>query len=305
MSLVSRNVITGSAARQPARYRQSIGMKRRRLLGDVLIYLLLIGVGISMAFPLFWMVSTSFKTEPELSILPPPLLPIHWTLASYPAAFARIPYLQMLANSVLVAVVATFGTVLTSTFAGFAFARLRFPGRDRLFLLYLAVLMVPFPVTLVPLYLLMNSIGWVNSLTAVIFPSFVSAYNTFLCRQFMLSLPTELEDAARIDGAGPPRIYAHVILPLCGPVIAAITIFSFLTSWNSFIWPLIILNSPDKQTLPIGLTTIAMATTNYGGYTPWTTLMAAATLGALPMVAVYLVAQRYFVEGIALTGVKG
>lgn len=280
-------------------------MTRQRLLGDVLVYLLLIGVGISMAFPLFWMVSTSFKTDPELSILPPPLLPIHWTVASYPAAFARIPYLRMLANSTLVAVAATFGTVLTSTFAGFAFARLRFPGRDRLFLVYLAVLMVPFPVTLVPLYLLMNAIGWVNSLTAVIFPSFVSAYNTFLCRQFMLSLPTELEDAARMDGAGPPRIYAHVILPLCGPVIAAITIFSFLSSWNSFIWPLIILNSPDKQTLPIGLTTIAMATTNYGGYTPWTTLMAAATLGALPMVAVYLVAQRYFVEGIALTGLKG
>jgi multiple sugar transport system permease protein len=304
MSSANRDLLVHGAVRQSAGYPRTLGMRRQRLAADAVVYLILIGVGISMFFPLFWMLSTSFKTEPELAILPPPLLPLHWTWANYPVAFARIPYLRMLANSVIVAVVVTIGRVLTSTFAGFAFARLRFPGRDRLFLLYLAVLMVPFPVTLVPLYLLMNALGWVDSLSAVIFPSFVSAYNTFLCRQFMLSLPGELEDAARIDGAGPPRIYWHVILPLCGPVVAATTIFSFLTSWNSFIWPLIILNSPEKQTLPIGLTTIATATTNYGGYTPWTMLMAAATAGALPMLAVYLVAQRYFVEGIALTGLK-
>lgn len=305
MSSLNSNVISGAMAPPSSRYLNVAGSRRRRALGDVLVYLVLIAVGISMAFPLFWMVSTSFKSVPELALLPPPLLPLHWTWANYPAAFARIPYLRMLANSAIVAVIATLGTVLTSTFAGFAFSRLRFPGRDRLFLLYLAVLMVPFPVTLVPLYLLMSAVGWVNTLTAVIAPSLVSAYNTFLCRQYMLSLPRELEDAARIDGAGPPRIYAHVILPLCGPVVAAMTIFAFLASWNSFIWPLIILSSPDQQTLPIGLTTIALAGTNYGGYTPWTTLMAAATLGALPMIAVYLVAQRHFVEGIALTGVKG
>lgn len=304
MSLANR-VLSVGAARPSRGYRTAPGMRRQRIVGDAVVYLILIGVGVTMFFPLFWMVSTSFKTEPELAILPPPLLPLHWTWANYPVAFARIPYMRMLANSVVVAVAVTFGRVLTSTFAGFAFARLRFPGRDRLFLVYLAVLMVPFPVTLVPLYLLMNMLGWVNSLSAVIFPSFVSAYNTFLCRQFMLSLPSELEDAARIDGAGPPRIYWHVILPLSGPVIAATTIFSFLTSWNSFIWPLIILNSPEKQTLPIGLTTIATATTSYGGYTPWTMLMAAATAGALPMLLVYLVAQRYFVKGIALTGLKG
>ncbi len=305
MSSVNSNVIPEGMVRSSSRHLKVAGTQRQRLFGDILVYVVLIGVGISMAFPLFWMISTSFKTVPELAILPPPLLPLHWTWDNYPAAFARIPYFRMLANSGIVTVVATAGTVLTSTFAGFAFARLRFPGRDRLFLLYLAVLMVPFPVTLVPLYLLMSALGWVNTLTAVIAPSFVSAYNTFLCRQYMLSLPKELEDAARIDGAGPPRIYAHVILPLCGPVIAAMTIFAFLANWNSFIWPLIILSSPDTQTLPIGLTTIALAGTNYGGYTPWTTLMAAATLGALPMIAVYLVAQRYFVEGIALTGLKG
>ena len=299
-SVVAERQVSKTSGRQAA-----VGMRGRRLVFDVLVYSVLIAVGITMAFPLFWMISTSFKSEPELYILPPPLLPIEWNWTNYGQAFERIPYWRMLANSLVVAVVVTYGRVITSTFAGFAFARLRFPGRDQLFLMYLAVLMVPFPVTMVPLYLLMNVLGLVDNLLAVMLPPFVSAYNTFLCRQFMLTLPGELEDAARIDGANPPRIYAHVILPLCGPVIAATTIFSFLMSWNSFIWPLIILSSPDNLTLPIGLTMIATARTNYGGYTPWTLLMAAATAAALPMIIVYLVAQRHFVQGIALTGLKG
>jgi multiple sugar transport system permease protein len=282
----------------------SLVVKSRRRLVDLLIYALLIAVGLSMAFPLFWMVSTSLRTEPELYILPPPLLPIHWTLDNYPDAFARIAYWVMLKNSLFVAVIVTFGRVITSTFAGFAFSRLRFPGRDKIFLLYLGVLMIPFPVTMVPLYLLTSTLGLVDNLLAIILPPFVSAFTTFLCRQYMLSLPSELEDAARIDGCNPPRIYLHVILPLCGPVIAATTIFSFLTTWNSFIWPLIILSSPDNLTLPIGLTTIATARSSYGGYTPWTLLMAAACAAALPMIAVYMVAQRHFVQGIALTGLK-
>jgi multiple sugar transport system permease protein len=303
----SLSTTTGSPAdgRDITIRRAPRGMRAQKRLTDTLIYALLIGVGLSMAFPLFWMISTALRTEPELYILPPPLLPITWTLDNFPQAFARVAYWTMLQNSLMVAVVVTFGRVITSTFAGFAFARLRFPGRDRLFLLYLGVLMIPFPVTMVPLYLLMSNIGLVDSLAAIILPPFVSAYNTFLCRQFMLSLPSELEDAARIDGCNPPRIYWHVVLPLCGPVIAATTIFSFLTTWNSFIWPLIILSSPDHLTLPIGLTMIATARANYGGYTPWTLLMAAATAAAVPMFIVYLTAQRYFVEGIALTGIKG
>jgi len=280
-------------------------MKSRKRAVDFWVYVVLIGVGASMAFPLFWMLSTSLRTEPELYMLPPPILPIHWTLDNYRVAFERIPYWGMLWNSLFVAVIVTFGRVITSLFAGFAFARLTFPARNKLFLLYLAVLMIPFPVTLVPLYLLMSTIGWTDNLIAIILPPFVSAYTTFLCRQYMLGLPTELEDAARIDGCNPLRVFVHVILPLCGPVIAATTIFSFLTTWNSFIWPLIILNSPDNLTLPIGLTVLATAGTNYGGYTPWTTLMAAATAAAIPMIAVYLAAQRYFLEGIAITGLKG
>jgi multiple sugar transport system permease protein len=279
--------------------------KDRKRIGDFWAYIILIGAGITMAFPLFWMLSTSLRTEPELYILPPPVLPIHWTADNYGVAFERIPYWGMLWNSVFVAIIVTAGRVFTSTFAGFAFARLRFPGRNKIFLLYLAVLMIPFPVTLVPLYLLMNAIGWTDNLIAIILPPLVSAFTTFLCRQYMLGLPTELEDAARIDGCNPPRIYWHVIMPLCGPVIAATTILSFLATWNSFVWPLIILNSPENLTLPIGLTILATAGTNYGGYTPWTTLMAAATAAAIPMIVVYLVAQRYFLAGIAMTGIKG
>ena len=282
-----------------------MGKKRRKLVVDILTYLILCLVGITMVFPLFWMVSTSFKSDSELFILPPPLLPLHPTLANYPQAFERIPYFRMLWNSIVVAVVVTVGRVFTSTFGGFAFARLQFPGRDKLFLLYLAVLMVPFPVTMIPLYLIMKALGWINSLNSVMYPAIVSAYTTFLCRQFMLTLPVELEDAARIDGANPGRIYWNVIMPLCGPVIAATVIFTFLSSWNSFLWPLLMLSTPEKTTLPIGLTMIANARVNYGGYTPYTQLMAAATAGAIPMILVYIAAQKQFIQGIAVTGLKG
>lgn len=302
MLSLNKSVAGSTQSRRPV---WPIGKKRRKLIVDLLIYVILIAVGITMVFPMFWMISTSLKTEPELYILPPPLWPKEAVFDNYPQMFERVPFLSMLWNSIFVAVVVTFGRVLTSTFAGFAFARLQFPGRDKLFLVYLAVLMVPFPVTMVPLYLIMKTLGLLNSLAAVILPPFVSAYNTFLIRQFMLTLPRELDDSAHIDGASPLRIYWNVILPLCGPVIAATVIFSFLTSWNSFIWPLLVLSTPDKMTLPIGMALIATATTNYGGYTPWTHLMAAATAGALPMVLVYLVAQRQFVQGIALTGIKG
>ena len=281
------------------------GGKRRRIFDSVITWLVLGAGGITMVFPLFWMISTSFKAESELYIFPPPLLPINWTWDNYPIAFRNVNYGRLLFNSVTVAIIVTCGRVITSTFAGFAFARLNFPGRDQLFLMYLGVLMVPFPVTMVPLYLLMRSLGWIDNLVAIILPLFVSAYNTFLVRQYMLTLPTELEDAARIDGASVPRIYASVVLPLCGPVIAAITVFSFLTSWNSFIWPLLVLSSPQNLTLPIGVALIATARAHYGGYTPWTMLMAVATASAIPMIIVYLLAQRHFVRGIALTGLKG
>jgi multiple sugar transport system permease protein len=158
---------------------------------------------------------------------------------------------------------------------------------------------------MIPLYLVVQKLGWLNSLYAVIFPPMVSAYITFLVRQFMLTLPVELEDSARIDGASPPRIYWNIVLPLCGPVIAATIIFSFLSSWNAFIWPLLTLSSPENLTLPIGLTMIANARVNFGGYTPYGELMAAATAGAIPMILVFLVAQRQFVQGIAVTGIKG
>ncbi len=280
------------------------GKQRRRQAANVLAYAILIGVGITMVFPLFWMVSTSFKTEPELFILPPPLLPQRLYLGNYPRAFERIPYLRMLWNSTFVAVVVTFGRVITSTCAGFAFSRLEFPGRNKLFLIYLSVMMVPFPVTMIPAYLIMKALGWLNTLYSVVFPPLVSAYTTFLVRQFMLTLPKELEDAARIDGANPPRIYWHVVMPLCGPVIAATVIFTFLGSWNSFLWPLLMLSSAEKLTLPIGMAMIANARINYGGYTPYSELTAAATAGAIPMVLVYLLAQRQFVRGIAMTGIK-
>jgi multiple sugar transport system permease protein len=290
---------------QPAKNYFSTGMRRRKFFGDLLIWTILVAVGITMFFPLLWMASTSFKTEQELYILPPPIFPKGLSWENYVEGFLHLPYFQMLFNSIFVAVVVTLGRVVTSTFAGFAFARLRFPGRNVIFLLYLGVLMVPFPVTMVPLYLLVREFHLLDTLTAVILPSFVSAFNTFLCRQFMLGLPSELEDAARIDGANPPLIYWHVILPLSGPVIAAVVVFSFLTSWNSFIWPLLVVSSPENMTIPIGIAMVASSRSSYGGFVPWNTMMAIATASALPVILIYMFAQRQFVEGIAMTGIKG
>lgn len=279
--------------------------RRWKGIANAAAWLILGSAAVTMLFPLFWMVVTSLKSEPELYQIPPALVPARLNWGNYLDAFGYIPYWRMLANSSMIAALVTAGRVLTSTFAGFSFARLRYPGRDLLFLLYLAVLMVPFPVTMVPLYLIMRAFGWLDSYNALIVPAIVSAYNTFLARQFMLSIPRDLDDAARIDGANPFTIYWRVVLPLCKPVIAVITVFSFMQSWNSFIWPLLVINSAEKFTIPLGLAIIAGGRDGYGGYIAWNYLMAAATASAVPMIVIFLLAQRYFIQGIAMSGIKG
>lgn len=305
LSFNEKSVAELPRKRAPERRQARLGVRAQRGVVDALTWIVLGAAAITMLFPLFWMVSTSFKSEPELYQFPPPLLPARLNWSNYLEAFGYIPYWRMLGNSAMIASVVTIGRVLTSTFAGFSFARLRYPGRDKLFLLYLAVLMVPFPVTMVPLYLIMRAFGWLDSYNALIIPAIVSAYNTFLARQFMLSLPLDLDDAARIDGANPFTIYWRIILPLCKPVIAVITVFSFMQSWNSFIWPLLVISSSERFTVPLGLAIIATGRDGYGGYIAWNYLMAAATASALPMIAIFLIAQRYFVQGIAMTGLKG
>ncbi|MBM3123385.1 MAG: carbohydrate ABC transporter permease [Chloroflexi bacterium] len=203
-------------------------------------------------------------------------------------------------NSVIVAVLVTVGQVLTSSLAAYAFARLHFPGRDKLFLGYLGTLMVPYVVTMIPVFVLLRLMHLVDTYAALILPAMFSAYGTFMLRQFFLTIPTELEDAARIDGCGQWGIYTNVILPLSKPALATLTTFVFLSNWNSFMWPLIVISSPEKKTLPIGLYAFM------GQYdTEWTLLMAASLVALLPVLLVFVLGQRYFVRGIVMSGLKG
>ncbi|MFQ5810996.1 MAG: ABC transporter permease subunit, partial [Armatimonadota bacterium] len=202
-------------------------------------------------------------------------------------------------NSLLVAIVVTFGQVFTSSLAAYAFARLQFPGRDKVFLGYLATMMIPAVVTMIPVFILLRQLGWIDSYKALIFPAMFSAYGTFLLRQFFLTIPTDLEDAARIDGCGAFGIYWNVILPLSKPALATLTTFVFLGSWNNYMWPLIVINSTSKKTLPIALQSFQGLYT-----TEWTLLMAASLLVLLPVLIVFIFNQRFFVRGIVLTGLK-
>jgi len=203
-------------------------------------------------------------------------------------------------NSVLVAVCVTVGQVFTSSLAAYAFARLRFPGRDKLFLGYLGTLMVPYVVTMIPVFILLRYMHLVDTYAALILPAMFSAYGTFMLRQFFLTIPRELEDAARIDGCGKWGIYVNVILPLSKPALATLTTFVFLGNWNSFMWPLIVVSSPEKRTLPVGLHAFMGANT-----TEWSLLMAASLMVMLPVLMVFMLGQRYFVKGIVLSGLKG
>jgi multiple sugar transport system permease protein len=202
-------------------------------------------------------------------------------------------------NSLFVTILVTVGGVFTSSLAAFAFSRLNFPGRDRLFLSYLGTMMVPQVVTMIPIFVLLKMMGWIDTYAAMILPPMFTAYGTFLLRQFFSSIPTELEDAARMDGCGLWGIYRHVIVPLSGPALATLTTFIFLGTWNSFMWPLIVVNSMEKRPLMLGLYAF-MSQYN----TEWALLMAASLMVMAPVIIVFLIGQRYFVRGIVLSGLK-
>jgi multiple sugar transport system permease protein len=209
-------------------------------------------------------------------------------------------FLMFYLNSIFVALCTTFGQVFTASLAAYAFARLKFPGRDKLFIAYLATMMIPGAVTMIPVFILMKKIAWVDTYRALIIPSMFTAYGTFLLRQFFMTLPGDLEDAAKIDGCNLFGIYWRIILPLSKPALATLTTFTFIGSWNNFMWPLIMINSMEKKTLPIGLASFQ------GLYsTDWTLLMAASVMVIIPVLIVFVVNQRFFVEGIRLGAIKG
>lgn len=252
-----------------------------------------------MVGPFIWQLLTSLKTLPNAVRVPPTLVPDgQWS--NYTQVFDLLPFGRQLLNTVIMTGARTAGQLLFCSMAAFAFARLRFPGRGVLFGLFLSVLMVPPQLFIIPQYEIFADLGWLNSLTALIVPGLFSAFGTFLLRQFFLGLPIELDEAARLDGASPLRIWWSVMLPLARPGLVALGILTALWSWNDFFWPLVVNNDPEKMTVSAGLASLqGQFTTDYP------VLMAGAFVASLPVLALFVVLQRQFVEGIALTGSKG
>lgn len=272
----------------------------QRLVVDGLIYVLLLLGLLAVILPFIYMVTSSFETPVQIDSLTPQFWPNPFTPANYQQVWNDLPMARYFVNSTIVSLTITAGQLLTASMAAYAFARLRFRGRSVLFALYLGTLIIPSQVTLIPNYLIVRELHWHNTYAGLILPFVVSVFSTFLLRQFFLTIPTEYEDAARIDGATHLQIYWRIILPLARPALATVVILTFLASWNNFLWPLVVVDSPDLRTVPISITA-------YQGQfaIAWGPLMAAATLSLAPVLAVYVLMQKYVVEGIALTGQGG
>jgi multiple sugar transport system permease protein len=267
-------------------------------------YLFLIVGALAMVGPFLWMLSTSLKEPGTLfsydRIWWRDWVPTQFVWQNYVRAFKAVPFLRFYLNSIFVTACITVGQVGTSAMAAYAFARLKFPGRDQIFFSYLGTMMIPGAVTMIPVFILLRMLGWIDTYKAVILPGIFTAYGTFLLRQFFLTLPTELEDAAKIDGCSYFGIFWKIILPLSKPALATLTTFTFMGSWLNFMWPLIVLNTHSKFTLPVGLSYFQSL-----HHTDWNMLMAGSLMMILPILIVFIAFQRYFVEGIKLTGIKG
>ena len=276
--------------------------QQRKLIGDVGSFILLTIGGITMMVPFLWMVFTSLKALPEIYTYPPQFLPEDWLWGNYLKAWTLLPFDKFFINSAVVSTCVVLGQLFTCSLAGYSFGRLRYPGRDRLFFLYLATMMIPFAVIMIPLYVQMRAMGWVDTLWPLIVPAIFAPWGTFMMRQFMSTLPRELEDAARIDGASFFRIYRTIILPLTKPALATLGIFTFLGSWNNFLWPLIIISSLNLKTIPLGMMAFH---SRMPAKTPWELVMAAATFSIIPILIAFILGQKYYVRGIVTSGIKG
>ncbi|WP_112249229.1 carbohydrate ABC transporter permease [Kribbella monticola] len=263
------------------------------------VHTILIAAALAMVAPFCWQIVTSLKSLSNATKVPPSLLPEgRWD--NYGKVFDVLPFGHQFLNTVLMAGLRTIGQVLFCSMAAYAFARLRFPGRNVLFGILLSVLMVPPQLFIIPQYQIISSLGWLNSLQALVVPGLFSAFGVFLLRQFFLGLPKELEEAAAIDGAGPVRIYWSIVLPLARPGLVALALLVLLWSWNDLFWPLVVNTDPGKMTLSAGLASLQ------GQFqTDYPVLMAGSLLASLPIIAVFTVLQRQFIQGIATSGIKG
>ena len=270
------------------------------ILKSALIHAALLVGTVIVAMPFLWMVTSSFKDKTQIFIFPPQWIPRPFVWQNYVGAWNAIPLGRFYLNSFFVASVVTVGQALVCSMAAYVFARLQFPGRDVIFLLFLGTMMLPRQITLIPRFIIMKNLGWIDTYQALIIPFLAWPLGTFLLRQSFLDIPTDLEDAARMDGCSRFRILFQIVLPLSKPALATVAVFSFMNHWNTFLWPLIVIQTRDKLTLQVGL---SMLRSELG--TEWPTLMAASVLSALPTIIVYFFAQRQFVAGITLTGLKG
>jgi len=272
-------------------------MAKRRL-GAVLLHVVIIVGALVMFFPFLWTIITSISPGSGLGVTPK-LIPDDPSLEAYARLFSEQPFARIIANSFLLAAITTVVQLFTSATAGYAFSRLPFRGQTAVFAVYLATMMIPLQVLIVPLFVELKTFGLLNTYLGALLPTFASAFGIFLLRQAINQVPRELDEAATLDGAGHFRIFGSVILPNIRPALATLTVFAFMGSWNSFLWPLVVLRKPELQTLPIALAGLQ------GQYTTeWDIIMAGSVVSVLPMLALYIFAQKYVIQGVAASGIK-
>jgi multiple sugar transport system permease protein len=272
------------------------------ILGRIGQYALMVMLVVIMVLPFLWMLSTSLKPQEFILSAIPQFIPNPVTTEGYTQLAERIDLAQTFFNSAFVAIAGTIGQIIFSAMAAYAFARMEWPGREKVFLLYLATMMIPSVVLVIPQFILVRSLGWANTYAALIVPGLFSAFGTFLLRQSFKGLPKDFEEAAFVDGANHWTIFWRIVLPLSGPALATLAIFSFMGLWNAYLWPLFAARQEDVMTLPVALATLQAGPR---ALTEWNIVMAGSVIAVLPILIVYLLAQRWFVQGIVSSGIKG
>ena len=275
--------------------------RRQEQLQKGIAYVICSLVSVIYIFPFYWMLATSLKSDSEIFQWPPAWIPAVLRWENYPAALTYIPYWLYMKNTVIICILSVIGTLVSCTLIAYGFSRLSWPGRDVVFIAYLSTLMLPFQVTMIPLYIVFRNLGWIGTYLPLVIPTFFgSPYYVFLLRQFYRTIPNELSDAARIDGRGELSIFWRIMIPLTKPAMFTVALFTFLGQYNNFLGPLIYLTHEDQWTISLGL---QMFKNMYG--LQWQKMMAASTLTMLPPLVLFFFTQRTFMEGIALTGIKG
>jgi multiple sugar transport system permease protein len=280
---------------------QATRRRRSRTLGGTIPMIVLIVLAALYLLPFFWMVTTALKTQPQSIASPPVLIPSPFTIDAFPKALEQMNFAGALRNTLIYAVPSVIGTLVSCSLVAYGFALVKWPGRNIVFVIVLATMMLPGQVTFIPLYVIYAKLGWINTFLPLIIPSFFGApFFIFLLRQFFLGIPNDLMDAARMDGASELRILAQIVVPLSKPALITVGLLTFIDRWNDFYGPLIYLQKPELRPLSLALQVFQ---TNHS--TDWPRLMAASVIVALPLVVIYFVAQRWFIEGLTLTGSKG